>query len=292
LSYTAATTDPFVRKLPAYTVKSKRLSANAQAVIQTLRQTQEPDELLFADLPRALGLDPIRIDPEHETATDSATARRFREQLVQILREIHHAYDALLQDCEAMLYNAFGLRSDRDQLRLDLQFRATYLLGNCLEANLNRFVRAAADETVSDRIWLESLLMIVADKPAEAWTDQDVTAFELNLSDLARRFKNLEVLQKDVAARSRSGFEARRLTVTRPDGSEIHRMVWMDQEQQQRLDPLIERILAECSDPQLQQALLTLLSERVLAETSQPPLPINQPSARPSRIQNPKSKMA
>ncbi|UIE39120.1 hypothetical protein [Leptodesmis sichuanensis] len=282
----------FVRKLPAYTVKSKRLSANAQAVIQTLRQTQEPDELLFADLPRALGLDPIRIDPEHETATDSATARRFREQLVQILREIHHAYDALLQDCEAMLYNAFGLRSDRDQLRLDLQFRAKYLLGNCLETNLNRFVRAAADETVSDRIWLESLLMIVADKPAEAWTDQDVTAFELNLSDLARRFKNLEVLQKDVAAQSRSGFEARRLTVTRPDGSEIHRMVWMDQEQQQRLDPLIERVLAECPDPQLRQAFLTLLSDRVLAETSQPPLPINQPSDKPSKIQNPKSKMA
>ncbi len=269
----------FVRKLPTYTLKTKRISASAQTVIQTLLQTQEPDDLLFSALPQACGLEPIQITSGPDSPADAATARIFREQLVQILREIHHAYDALLQDCEAMLYNAFGLRSDRDQLRLDLQFRAKYLLGNCLEANLNRFVRAAADETVSDRTWLESLLMIVADKPAEAWTDQDVTAFELNLSDLARRFKNLEALQKDVAAQSRGGFEARRLTVTRPDGSEIHRMVWMDQEQQQRLDPLIERVLAECSDPQLQQALLTLLSERVLEETSQPPLATNQSSS-------------
>ncbi|MGQ9869566.1 MAG: hypothetical protein ACUVQO_01990, partial [Leptodesmis sp.] len=175
------------------------------------------------------------------------------------------------------------------QLRLDLQFRAKYLLGVCLEPQLNRFVRAAADETMSDRAWLESLLMIVADKPAEAWTDQDVTAFELNLSDLARRFKNLEALQKDVAAQSRCGFEARRLTITRSDGSEIHRMVWMDQEQQQRLEPLIERILAECAEPQLQQALLTLLSDRVLEETAQPPmptnqLPTNQSTARPAKV--------
>ncbi|MCY7277617.1 MAG: hypothetical protein LH702_28740, partial [Phormidesmis sp. CAN_BIN44] len=141
-------------------------------------------------------------------------------------------------------------------------------------ASLNRFVRAAADETVSDpcgngfadRTWLESLLMIVADKPAEVWTDKDVTAFELNLSDLARRFKNLEALQKEVAAGSRGGFEVRRLTVTRPDGSEIHRMVWVDHDQQQRVDPLIEAMLAECGDSQLQQALLARLTERVLGE--------------------------
>ncbi len=285
----------FVRKLPAYTLKSKRISAEAQAVIQTLLQTQEPDELLFSALPQACGLEPIHsmsihnahtpanpTNHEPEPITDiatTATARIFREQLVQVLREIHSAYDTLLAECETLLYGAFGLRSDRDQIRQDLQFRAKYLLGSCLESSLNRFVRAAADETVSDspsetrreRTWLESLLMIVADKPAESWTDKDAIAFELNLSDLARRFKNLEALQKDVAAGSKSGFEVRRLTVTRPDGSEIHRMVWVDQEQQQRVDPLIESVLAECGDLQLQQALLARLTERVLGETEVKP---------------------
>ncbi|MCY7276089.1 MAG: hypothetical protein LH702_20710, partial [Phormidesmis sp. CAN_BIN44] len=172
----------FVRKLPAYTLKSKRISSEAQAVIQTLQQTQEPDKLLFFTLPQACGLEPIQIEPleanQRDRETDATTARIFREQLVQVLREIHSAYDTLLTECETLLYGAFGLRSDRHQIRLDLQFRAKYLLGNCLEASLNRFVRAAADETVSDpcgngfadRTWLESLLMIVADKPAEVWT--------------------------------------------------------------------------------------------------------------------------
>ena len=263
----------FVRKLPAYTLKSKHISSEGQAVIQTLLQIQEPDKLLFFALPQACGLEPIRIEPPEANSDNSknytTTARIFREQLVLVLREIHSAYDTLLTECETLLYGAFGLRSDRHQIRLDLQFRAKYLLGNCLEASLNRFVRAAADETVSDRTWLESLVMIVADKPAEVWTDKDVIAFELNLSDLARRFKNLEALQKEVAAGSRSGFEVRRLTLTRPDGSEIHRMVWVDHKQQQQIDPLIETVLAECDDPQLQQALLARLTERVLGEAAQ-----------------------
>ncbi|MGI0492380.1 hypothetical protein ACN4EG_11395 [Alkalinema pantanalense CENA528] len=259
----------FVRKLPAYTLKTRRISVPAQAVIQTLRQTQEPDELLFSALPQACGLEPIQMTSTPDSSAEVETARLFREKLVQILREIHHAYDALFQECEGMLYNAFGLRSDRDQLRLDLQFRAKYLLGNCAERTLDRFVRAAVDETKEQQAWLEALLMIVADKPAEVWSDADFTTFEHNLGDLARRFKNWEALQKDVAARSHGGFEARRLTVTCPDGSEIHRIVCMDQEQQKHLDPLIDRLLAKCPDLQLQQALLTRLAERVLGEATE-----------------------
>lgn len=256
----------FVRKLPTYTLKTKQISPEAQAVIQTLRQTQEPDELLFTALPKACGLKPITAGK----AGDGAVARTFREALVQLLREIHGAYDARLTECQTLLYNAFGLRSDRDKLRQDLRFRAQYLLGNCAESMLDRFVRAAADETAPDRAWLEALLMIVADKPAESWTDADITAFEVKLGDLARRFKNLEALQKEVAANSQGGFEARRITVTRPDGGEIHQMVWMTYEQKAKVDPMVEELLANCSDRQLQQALLTQLTEKILGDNEFP----------------------
>jgi hypothetical protein len=256
----------FVRKLPTYTLKTKQISPSAQAVIQTLSQTQEPDELLFTALPKACGLKPITVGK----AEDEAVARTFREALVQFLREIHGTYDARLTECETLLYNAFGLRSDRDKLRQDLQFRARYLLGNCAESMLDRFVRAAADETATDRACLEALLMIVADKPAESWADADVTVFEVRLGDLARRFKNLEALQKEVAAHNQGGFEARRITITRPDGGEINRMVWMNYEQQAQVDPIVEQILADCGDLQLQQALLTRLTERILGDAELP----------------------
>jgi len=36
--------------------------------------------------------------------------------------------------------------------------------------------RAASDESNLDSQWLEALVMIVADKPAESWTDDDAFA--------------------------------------------------------------------------------------------------------------------
>jgi len=252
----------FVRKLPNYTLKTRRMSDRARSVLQTLLYTQEPDDLLFKALPEACGLAPIVISE----ADDGSTARIFREQLVEALREINAAYDTLLNECQELLYSAFGVHSDRTKLRSDLQFRASRLLGNCVEASLNRFARAAADEGKSDRPWLEAVVMVIADKPAESWTDEDVTRFELSLSDLSRRFKNLEALQASVKATSKGGFEARRVTVTRPDGTEINKMVWADHEHQAKVDPLIEQLLQQCPDPQLQQALLTRLTERLFDE--------------------------
>jgi hypothetical protein len=168
-----------------------------------------------------------------------------------------------LAECQDLLYSAFGVHSDRTQLRRDLQFRASRVLGNCVEASLNRFARAAADEAVGDRQWLEAIVMVIADKPAESWKDEDMTRFELNLSDLSRRFKNLEALQASVKATSKGGFEARRLTVTRPDGTEVNKMVWASDEHQAKVDSCVDDIFKQFPDPQLQEALLIQLTERV-----------------------------
>nr|WP_239124668.1 hypothetical protein [Leptolyngbya sp. CCY15150] len=253
----------FVRKLPNFTLKTRRISGRSRAVLQTLLHTQEPDELLFEALPQACDLAPIVVSE----ADDGTIARTFREHLVEALREINGAYDALLTECQDLLYSAFGVHSDRTQLRQDLQFRASRVLGNCVEASLNRFARAAADEAVGDRQWLEAIVMVIADKPAESWKDEDMTRFELNLSDLSRRFKNLEALQATVKATSKGGFEARRLTVTRPDGTEVNKMVWASDEHQAKVDPSIDDIFKQFPDPQLQEALLTRLTERMFDES-------------------------
>jgi hypothetical protein len=116
------------------------------------------------------------------------------------------------------------------------------------------------------------LLMIVADKPAESWSDEDTTRFEARLSELARKFLNVEALRSEVNARSKEGFEVRRITVTRPDGQEINRVVWTDRRQEALLDNLVADILARAdlkSNPQLQQALVARLTEEVLNEESE-----------------------
>jgi len=252
----------FVRRLPAYTLKTKRLNSEAQAVLQTLLRAQEPDELIFKALPTACGLPEIGVNE----ADDGTTARTLRKKLVQALQEIQNAYEKLLSECQALLHNAFGVRNE-EKLREDLRVRAGYLVDQCIDPLLRRFTFAAVEESTSDQEWLEALIMIVADKPAESWTDEDVTAFEIKLSDLARRFKNLEALRSEVAASKRGGFEARRVTITRPDGQEVHRVVWLDQERSEGVEDLVEELLGKLNlydDPQLQQVLVARLAERVL----------------------------
>lgn len=91
---------------------------------------------------------------------------------------------ATFKECQTLLYDAFSVRSS-DKLREDLRVRASYLVGQCLEPSLRRFTLAATDDTARSREWLEALVMIIADKPAESWTDEDVTDFEIKLSDIA-----------------------------------------------------------------------------------------------------------
>ncbi|WP_052349722.1 hypothetical protein [Picosynechococcus sp. NKBG042902] len=159
----------FVKKLPRYTKQTKRISDEGIAVLKILQQTVEPDELLFRDLPQALGLEPITTKRSEKQLNN---AKELKGRLVQVLREIYGAYDALLTESRQLIFKAFGVRSEEAKLKEDLQVRCRYLVNQCIEPTLKRFMKAVLDSEVSDRQWLESLVMIIADKPAESWTDQ------------------------------------------------------------------------------------------------------------------------
>ncbi|HEY9608987.1 hypothetical protein [Allocoleopsis sp.] len=261
----------FVKKLPAYTTKTQSISNDAKAVLQTLENAQEPDELLFTSLPQACGLEPIVADE----ADDGTKARTLKYKLIQSLNEIQTAYERLLNECETRLHDAFGVPSSETKLRENLRVRANYLVGKCLKGSLlDRFTKAATDETVAKREWLEALLMIVADRPVVSWTDQDVAGFEIKLTDIARQFKNLETLiRTKVDNSTNKGFDARLLTLTYPDGKEKHELVWIDQNRQnQILEDLGKEILEKPilrDNPQLQQALAAKFTESVLGSAPQ-----------------------
>lgn len=82
---------------------------------------------------------------------------------------------------------------------LTLRSRAHQVLSHCTEPALRRFVKVAVDETKEEPAWLEALVMVIADKPAESWRDETVQVFEVQLGDLARRFRNLEAVRQDLA---------------------------------------------------------------------------------------------
>jgi len=269
----------FANNLPTYTVKTKRISPQAQEVVKALINAQEPDQLIFKSLPIACGMEPI-INGESEDG--AIIAKEFKSQLVKAIHEIQTAYESLLSHCHSLLFEAFKVKKievDKQRLRENLRVRASYIVGGCLEQMLKRFAMAAADRDAEDDEWLEALLMIVSDKPAKSWSDNDAVAFEMKLGDLARRFVNLEALQKGMEAMSKpKGFEAKRVTLSSPDGNEVHRLLWIDPEDKEHLKVAIDEILGmpmfKDSD-RLKQGLVALLAEEVLkAPISEDVIPI------------------
>jgi len=255
----------FVRKLPPYTLKTRRISLEAQAVVQAILQAQEPDKLLFLALPKALGV--AAIAPSE--AENLKVAKALCEKLVRAVQEIQGAYDRLMQECRMLLLATLAISGDEAKLREELRVRSRALVNGCVDPLLRRFTLAAVEESTSDREWLEALVMIVADKPAESWIDEDLTRFEVRLGELARKFKNLAALRTDVDARLIEWAEARRITVTNPNEQEISQVVWMDR----RLKDLAGKILAEMSERhnlsenrQLWQVLAVLSTEQAFQE--------------------------
>jgi hypothetical protein len=253
----------FVRQLPEFTRATKRLNPEALKVLQALQTAQEPDELLFISLPEACGFNPMTaVEEENEQA-----AKAFRKKLVQCIHEIQFAYDNLLSDCQKLLYEAFGVRSKEANLREDLRVRASYLAGQCIDPVLRHFVSRAVEEDSSDRDWLEALVRIVADKHPKSWIDEDFSRFEIALSELVRRFQNLESLWTEIRQQGK-GFDALRIAVTEPNGQEVHEVVWINEEHEELFDRLAEEVLnkpALKDNPRLQKGFLAKLNEKLLS---------------------------
>ncbi|MEA5507010.1 hypothetical protein VB735_28730 [Halotia wernerae UHCC 0503] len=56
------------------------------------------------------------------------------------------------------------------------------------------------------------------------------------------------------------------LLFNRPDGEEIHKMLWVDHGRESQVENIVDEILAKLpEDQQLRQAVLAKLSERILS---------------------------
>lgn len=254
----------FAKKLPAFSKNTETISKRAQDVRAILLAAPEPDALLFTLLPRACGLLSFNEVPDGGDA-GVESPRVFRDELASTLKEIRESYEQLLSNCRALLYEAFGVKQDVERLREDLRVRASYLQGRSIEPVLSRFILGATETSRSDSEWLQAMLMVIADKPVESWTDLDATAFEVKLSDIARRFTHLEAISKHNTKLWHGSAEARRLSILRTDGTELHDIAWIEENEKAAIEQTADRLLESViQDKAQQKALLAVLAEKIL----------------------------
>ena len=252
-----------ISRLENYARRTSNVSAESRAVRDALTEAVEPDELLFTDLPRALGFRPVAAD-----ATGCEFAAEFALAVAAALAELESSLDRLLDGLMESLLDSCGAGS-----RVAVTGEAALLGDEVLDPEVRAFVLALANDGVeSDAAWMAAVATVVARKAPAEWTDDDRLRFDRELPERLAAFHRLVALHAERRADGGGPFDALRVTVTRSDGSEYIRLVGIDGRRRPELEDALEEVLADLaqitgSALTAEQSLLALLSERLLPES-------------------------
>ena len=252
-----------VRQLDNYTRRTRNLSDTAVAFREVLSTAVEPDELLFAAIPEALGYHPVPA----EIKTYSK-ANEYADAVAGALEELTGSYQRLVDE---MLEELFAVSGETS--RFTIAEQAAALDGEVLDPTVRAFVLALANDGIdSDIDWIQTIATVVAKKAPAEWTDADRDRFCQELSYQVASFQRLVALHAD--RRAAGVADAVRLTVTRADGTEYVRLVGVDQDQRDACEGALDAALVRLTDltgspARAQQTLLALLGERLLPAPEQ-----------------------
>ncbi len=251
-----------IRDLPDFTLATRDMSAEAVAVRDTLVGGRQPDEIIFTDLPAAVGLVGSQV-----VADDRRVVGEYARRLAAAVRELQQNWPALLQRIEAQLRDAVETPESAD-LRLDLSARARHLADRVLDPRLRAVLLTAAEDALDHDDWLEAIALNVVDKPVRSWWDQDWPAFVAASTQLGGTLKRLEALNYQHIARGTTEFDARLVTVTNPDGTEMNSILVRREGHDRAIDDIAAQITAEMKrlPRDLRPALWSRLVDELLTE--------------------------
>ena len=210
----------FIVQLPIYTQKTQRINDEAKKLREVVNKAGEPDELLFKQLPESLGYSEFTAE-----STDDNVLSDFFQTLQTALSELSGAYNELLNFIERMLAEAFTLESSGEELRFELNKRAKPLLEFVIEAELKGFIIHLYNEGHDFPSWIESIGTFIVKKPPASWTDTDITQFEINLSQIVRKFNHFETVSFEKLPYRKIEGEIIRIGITSPNEQEQEQVV-------------------------------------------------------------------
>ena len=252
-----------VRLLDNYTRRTRNLSDAAIALREVLATAVEPDELLFAAIPKALGYRPVPA-----TTKTYGKASEYADAVADALKELTGSYQHLADEMLKELFSVSG-----ETTRLAIAEQAAALNGEVLDPAVRAFVLALASDGIdSDTNWMQTIATVVAKRAPAEWTDADRDRFRTELSQQVASFQRLVALHAD--RRAAGVADAMRLTVTCADGTEYVRLVGVDRDQRDAYEGVLDDALARLinltgSPARAQQGLLALLGERLLPAPAQ-----------------------
>ena len=262
-------------RLDNYTLRTTAgLSDSTRLVRDALATAVEPDELLFELLPEVLGFTPVRAD-----AKTYRGAVQFARAVRDAMHELEGSYHTLLSDLLDDLLSEAG-----ETRVLAVTGMAASIADEVLDPEVRAFVLTLGNDSAgSDENWIQSVATVISKKAPAEWRDDDRRRFALELPAKVAAFQRIVALHADHSARGGGAFGVSRITVTRPDGREGHRLVAIEDSERRLVEEALATALEKLgtdrdSEARAHSLLLALLGEEIVspapAANSGEPIPI------------------
>ncbi len=259
----------FIKDLPKYTLQTHQVSPEAQQVRKALLLAQDPFDLLYIQLPQAVGVPPFK----DETSITEENLKLFQERFPRAVTELRQAYRKLLHTIELLVRRVFNHTDNLSNLRHSLEQRAKGLLDWCGDSALKPFVKMLAEFSGDLEGWLESIATLVTQRPIRSWRDDDLKSFAVALADMAQRFHNLEMMAQKLETKLPSpanGRAPRMVTLTYPDGKSCSRVLWQDDQKHSSVVQAVQQLLTTHRNDRLfLETLFITLGQELLGISSE-----------------------
>lgn len=251
----------FAGHLNDYARNTRMVSKEAGNVRHALLQAKDPLQLLFADLPGAVGMPAF----DEATPVPDESVKDFQIRFRSALAELAHAYQRLTERIQEIVTAASGSEKEIGKLRAELKRRAKPLIQRCGDKTLKPFAAALARDAGTDTEWLVSVATVVRQKPADAWRDSDVQVFSARMTDMMNRLRALEAIAaaEKKLPKPKKGKDARWVAVARADGKMRSEVFWLEKSRLKDLKADLASFEKKYSPEDL-QGLFVLLGEALL----------------------------
>lgn len=226
-----------IRGLSPYAMRTRNLPPSAQQLRDLLIDAQEPDTLLFRQIPQVLGLSPV----SRTGSVNPQTAQAYAKALDTALTTLRQTELSLREQLVVALGDAFLLPRDLTTLRHDLVARARPLVGAAIPQELRGLVEHIGRDHLDDDDWLNPLVLQLAGRGIDDFRDETVEEFRIRARAVAHSFDRVTNLYFH-AARDGESFDARQVTLTGSDGYEQSLVVHVPADLDVRAKRLVETV--------------------------------------------------
>lgn len=225
-----------VRQWPNHARLTHSVTSHAIAVRKACLGAKEPDNLLFVDLPKSVGVEKLSKSSLKEAVLAISNA----------MREVSGRFSVLLEEMQDAIGQALNVMSS--SVRGDVAPRAARLQDQILDPKLRAFTLALADQNLeADTDWVQRVGLSLLGRAPSEWIDADVQRFHVALNELAPAFRRLEALHFNQQGDGQAGFTAVRVGITTSDGQDHQQVISVPHDQEPALQSFVERLLAEAN---------------------------------------------